>query len=230
MSEQAAADLFTFLQKEEKPLICTASGASPAGLYRELVKLVEHSKFDVSNWYFIGLDEWMGMNGDDEGSSRYQLNEQLFEPLKIAEDRIFFFDGTANAEEQCKQADGFIASHGGITVSILGIGVNGHIAMNEPGTSPNLRSHVTDILPETQAIGQKYFKEAKQIDKGITMGLTSLNESKLIMLLAAGSNKAESIRRMLHETIGTDCPATFLRDHSNLNLYLDTDAASLLCR
>ena len=86
MSKQAAADMLQLLQSIDQPLICTASGASPAGLYKELVHLVETTGVDTSNWYFVGLDEWKGMNEQDEGSSRAQVNEQLLHPLHIRED------------------------------------------------------------------------------------------------------------------------------------------------
>lgn len=229
MSAEAARDLFALLQQTDQPLICTASGASPAGMYKEFVRLVQESGTDISGWYFIGLDEWMGMNGDDAGSSRYQLNAQLFAPLGVSEEQIFFFDGKSDdPEAECSKAEAFIAARNGIDVAVLGIGVNAHIAMNEPGTSPALRSHVANILPETQSIGQKYFTEAKVIDKGITLGLATLNESKHMMILASGSSKAKSIQRMLKERVSTDCPATFLRDHPNLSVYADAEAAALL--
>jgi glucosamine-6-phosphate isomerase len=226
LSEHAALDLFALLQTIPQPLICVASGASPAGLYKQLIELVKTSGTDISNWYFIGLDEWKGMNGNDEGSSRYQLNEQLFTPLNIREENIYFFNGRAeDAEAECTNAEAFIAQHNGIDVAILGIGVNAHIAMNEPGTSAALRSHVASILPETQAIGQKYFKEQKQIDSGITLGLASLLEAKHIYVLASGSSKAQAIYRMMHAPVSVDCPASYLRAHENISVYLDEAAA-----
>src|SRR6478672_2394273 len=91
MSKQAATDLLQLLQSFDKPLICTASGASPAGLYKELVHLVETTGVDTSNWYLVGLDEWKGMNEQDEGSSRAQVNEQLLRPLHIQENHVCFF-------------------------------------------------------------------------------------------------------------------------------------------
>lgn len=229
MSRQAAQDLLSLLQSLDKPLFCTASGASPAGLYKELAFLVEAAAIDTSNWYFVGLDEWKGMNGSDEGSSRNQVDEQLFQPLNIQEGQICFFDGRAeDLEGECERVEDFIKEHGGIDVAVLGIGVNGHIAMNEPGTSASLRSHVASIHASTQQIGQKYFKEPRPLHTGITVGLATLLDANHLMLLASGESKAESMYRMLHAPISEDMPATLLRDHPGLQVYLDAAAARLL--
>lgn len=229
MSERAAEDLHLILQSLDKPLICVASGASPAGLYRELVHLVKSSATDTSAWYFLGLDEWKGMDGSDEGSCRYQLNQQLFHPLKTAEDRICFFDGRAkDIVIECQRVEDFIRQFECIDVAILGIGVNGHIGMNEPGTPAALRSHVANIHASAQQIGQKYFKEPRQLDTGLTLGITTLLESRRLMLLASGENKAKSVSEMLYAPQSEALPASLLRDHTNLFVYLEKEAAKYL--
>ena len=229
MSRKAAEDLLRLLQSFDKPLICTASGASPSGLYNELIHLVKASGTDTSTWHFVGLDEWKGMNGSDKGSSRDQLNQQLFHPLNAGEDRICFFDGRAkDSEGECQRIEEFIRQFEGIDVAILGIGVNGHIAMNEPGTPASLRSHVAAIHPSTQQIGQKYFKEPRQLDKGLTLGLATLLEAKHLMLLASGESKAQSVYAMLHAPQSEGIPATLLRNHTNLLVYLEKEAARRL--
>ena len=229
MSGRAAEDLLQLLRSSANPLICVASGASPAGLYKELIHLVTHSGMDTSNWHFVGLDEWSGMDGSDEGSSRYQLNQQLFAPLNIAEQRICFFDGRTNdTDSECQRIEEFIQKLGGIDVAILGIGVNGHIGMNEPGTPAALRSHVAAIHPSTQQIGQKYFKEPRQLDTGLTLGLSTLLEAKHIMLLAAGTSKTDCVYEMLHAPESEEVPSTLLRHHESIGVYLDKAAAARL--
>ncbi|HYE55156.1 MAG TPA: glucosamine-6-phosphate deaminase [Chitinophagaceae bacterium] len=229
LSQRAASDLLQILQSIEQPLICTASGASPAGLYKELVELVETNNADTSDWHFVGLDEWKGMNGSDEGSSHHQVIHQLFKPLNIPPNHICFFDGKADdLNAECKKTEDFIEQRGGITVAILGIGVNGHIAMNEPGTSALLRSHIATLHPSTQQIAQKYFKEPRPADTGITLGLATLLQAKHLFLLASGPSKAQSIYQMLNDPISEDLPATLLRNHPGLHIYLDKEAANLL--
>jgi glucosamine-6-phosphate isomerase len=229
MSKRAADDIITLTQSLKNPALCTASGDTPAGLYKELINEIHQKKIDVSGWYFISLDEWIGLNGDDEGSCRFHLNYQLFNPLLVAEDNISFFDGRGkDLDNECENMENFIRQHGGITIAILGLGMNGHVGMNEPGTSPTLRSHVTELDSQTKKIGQKYFIKEQQLSKGITLGLATLMEAGTIILLVSGRHKAEIVRKVLEGEISEQLPASLLRHHPGLRVYLDKEAASLL--
>jgi galactosamine-6-phosphate isomerase len=227
MSKQTAADLIQITQISERPLICVASGDSPSGLYREIVERASRKELDLSSWSFVGLDEWVGMNGNDEGSCRYHLNHQLFYPLQIADNKICFFDGRADdLEEECQKTETFIDQHGGIDVAILGLGMNGHIGMNEPGTSFHTRSHPTDLDSTTQQVGQKYFKKKQELTRGITLGLATLMQARHIILIVNGNKKAEITRKIIEEEISEQLPASLLRNHCSFKIYLDKDAAN----
>ena len=229
MSLIAANDLLALIQSKKNPVLCVASGDSPMGMYKELIKQVKEKDIDVSDWSFVGLDEWVGMNANDEGSCRFHLDNQLFHPLKVPENNISFFDGRANdLENECGRIENFISRHGGIDAAIVGLGMNGHIGMNEPGTDPSLRSHITDIDSITQQVGQKYFKEKRELSKGITLGLANLMEARNVFLLVSGSKKAAILKKVLEEEISQQLPAGLLRNHQNLSVYLDLEAASLL--
>jgi galactosamine-6-phosphate isomerase len=231
MSKQAADDVIEIMQKREQPLICTASGDSPAGLYKEIVERVDNNQLNVSDWLFVGLDEWVGINGNDEGSCRYHLNQQLFHPLKKEEDKICFFDGRANdLKKECDKTENFIHAHGGIDVAILGLGMNGHIGMNEPGTSIKTYSHVINLDVTTQKVGQKYFKKEQKLTQGITLGLATLMEARHIFLLVSGKHKAEITRKIIEEEISEKLPATLLRHHPSLKIYLDAEAAAQIVK
>ena len=228
LSQQAADEILEFTSSAKEALICTASGDSPAGLYKELVQRVKENKADISGWKFVGLDEWASMNGDDEGSCRYHLNNQFYHPLKTSEERICFFDGKANnLQEECAKTENFIKQNGGIDVAILGLGLNGHIGMNEPGTSPTLRSHVADIDPQTQQVGQKYFKKPQQLSHGLTLGLATIMEAKKIILIVTGSHKAAIVKEILEEN-PPQLPASLLCQHPGLTIYLDKQAAQFI--
>jgi galactosamine-6-phosphate isomerase len=115
MSKQAANDVIGLMQSSTNKLLCTASGDTPAGLYKEIVEKVNNKELNMDDWKFVGLDEWAGMNGSDEGSCRYHLDKQFFYPLKIEEEKICFFDGrAANLEDECQRTEDFIQQHGGI--------------------------------------------------------------------------------------------------------------------
>jgi galactosamine-6-phosphate isomerase len=229
MSKQASEEVIRLMQASKNKLLCIASGDTPAGLFRDLVTKVNNGELTISDWKFVGLDEWAGMNGSDEGSCRYHLNRQFFEPLNIQEENISFFDGKAgDLEKECQQTENFIQQHGGIDVAILGLGLNGHIGMNEPGTSPDLHSHIANIDAETQKVGQKYFATPQTLSHGITLGLANILETRHIILLVSGAHKAPIVKRIIEEEVSEQLPASLLRQHPGLKIYLDAEAAQLI--
>ena len=229
MSKKAADDITDLTQSLINPMLCTASGDSPAGLYKELIRQVNEKNIDVSGWYFVSLDEWLGMNGHDEGSCRFHLNNQLFHPLQVAENNIGFFDGrTKDLEMECARVENFITGHSGIDIAIVGLGMNGHVGMNEPGTSPSLFAHIADIDTITQKVGQKYFKKEQQLTHGLTLGISSLMEARYVMLIVSGEKKAAIVQQVLEGKISEQFPASLLRLHKGLRVYLDNDAATNL--
>jgi len=229
MSARAAESVIEIIRSKKDAVLCTASGDSPAGLYKKMVAYVQENNIDISSVAFIGLDEWLGMDGSEEGSCRYHLNNQLFHPLDVDEKNIAFFDGRAiDPEEECKRIDDSIKKHNGIDLAIVGLGMNGHVGMNEPGTSASLHSHVAEIDPITQQVGQKYFKEKKEISGGLTLGIANLMEAKNVMLIVSGEKKAEILKKVLEEEISNQLPATLLRNHPNFTVFADAEAASLL--
>jgi len=157
------------------------------------------------------------------------LNQQLFNPLSTAEDSICFFDGRAeDPVRECQRVEDYIQEFDSIDVAVLGIGVNGHVGMNEPGTPVSMRSHVADIHESTQQIGQKFFKEQPNLDTGLTLGITTLLESQHLMLLASGTSKAKAVYEMLHGPQSEALPASLIRDHADLLVYIEKEAAKCL--
>lgn len=228
MSASAAAAVKQLPISKTSPLICPASGNTPEGLYQQLIRMVKDKEMDITDWNFVGLDEWAGMNGIDEGSCRFSLDEQLFNPLNIPTDNICFFDGRkGELEPECNKVEFFIRRQGGIDIAIVGLGMNGHVGMNEPGTDKNLRSHVAAIDLQTQQVGQKYFTTPKQLTHGVTLGIATLMEATHIILLANGAKKAAIVNRILTAPASQKLPATLLRSHPGLLIYLDKEAASI---
>lgn len=227
MSAKAADEVMKIIAPLNKPVLCPATGDSPKGLYKEIIGRISRKKTDVSNWYFVGLDEWLGINGEDEGSCRYHLNNDLLEPLCIDEKNVSFFDGRAkDIQDEIRKAGSFIQEHGGIDVAIVGLGINGHVGMNEPGTDPNLHSHISDIDLITQKVGQKYFKKSREISQGITLGIADIMKARHVILVVSGNKKAAIVQQILEGEISEDFPASLLRRHNNFSVYLDAKAAS----
>ena len=229
MSRKAVNDLLGILQLITNPLMCTASGDSPKGMYKELIKQIKEKEIDISGWNFLSLDEWAGMNGSDEGSCRFHLNNDLFGPLNVTESKIIFFDGrSSDLQAECNRIENYIKEHGRIDVAIVGLGMNGHVGMNEPGTSSSLYSHVADIDSVTQAVGQKYFTNERQLTHGLTLGIASIMEAGNIMLLVSGTKKSVIAQKVLEAEINEQLPASLLRKHENLKVYLDSEASVLI--
>ncbi len=229
LSRQAVEDWVQCLQHKPDALVCVASGDSPAGMYHHLAELVQSGKADISGWSFLGLDEWLGMNGRDEGSCRYHLDRQLFQPLGVPEERICFFDGrAADPEAECRRAEQWVKERGGLDLVVLGLGLNGHIGMNEPGTDPSTRCHIAELDELTIQTGQKYFSRATPLSGGLTLGIGTILEARNILLLVSGAKKAAVVRRLVEEEVSAALPASYLKTHAATRLYLDREAASLL--
>lgn len=229
LSLKATHAITEIMTTKQTPLICVASGDSPAGIYKNIVEKVKKNGLNVDHWSFLGLDEWVGLNGADEGSCRWHLNRELFVPLTIKDDSICFFDGASNnLLQQCDLTESTIQKHGGIEIAILGLGLNGHIGMNEPNTAISSRSHIVDLDPLTIEVGQKYFNQPQPLTKGITLGIATLLEANHVVLVVSGVKKAAIIKQVIEGPISEAVPASLLRNHPNCTIYLDEAAASLL--
>lgn len=225
---RAAADL-VIQQVAQKPasLICFPSGESPAGMFRYLVEDAKAGRVDFSHCKFVGLDEWVGLGPDDEGSCTQFLNEHFFGPLNIKPPQVYFFDSKASdLDAACKAMDAFVNNNGPLDLMIVGIGMNGHIGLNEPGTDFNLYAHHAPLDNVTVVVGQKYFKQETRLTEGITLGLKHLQEAKTAVLLASGAKKAGIISKALRGEITQALPASIFQTLPTAKIFLDEGAAS----
>ncbi|HOX81569.1 MAG TPA: 6-phosphogluconolactonase [Chryseolinea sp.] len=134
---RATADLIAeYISAKKNSIVCIASGHTPQGVFECLVNDVKSNQLDISKCIFVSLDEWVGIAASKKGSCREMMDEDFFNPLQIPSSHIKFFDGLADdLESEVKNMNDFIKAHGGLDIMLVGIGTNGHIAMNEPGTS-----------------------------------------------------------------------------------------------
>lgn len=214
---------------EQKPdaVISVASGNSPLRTCQLFVELVKQKKVDVSKVFFVGLDEWLGVRPDDNGSGESFFKKNIGEPLGIKTDRYHMFDAAAkDVAAECLKMDEIIAKLGGIDLMIVGIGVNGHIGFNEPGVSFDLKSHVIELTEITTQVGQKYFSEQKPLKNGITLGLSHLMEAGKVILLADGAKKTAIVARAFNGSVSREVPASILQSHKNSIVMLDKVAAA----
>jgi glucosamine-6-phosphate isomerase len=229
LSDAAANEVIEQIKNKPEAVVCLASGETPRLTCQLLVKKAKQEKIGTSRFTFIGLDEWVGIPPSNEGSCSYFFQKELIEPLKLSKEQIHLFDALSNdLEGQCKKMDQLIFDKGGIDLVIVGIGMNGHIGFNEPGVSFDNYCHVIDLDETTITVGQKYFKTATTLKKGITLGLKHLKEAKKVLLLANGAKKAGVIKQTMKGNVTNKFPASIMQTLPNGVVMIDEKAASLL--
>ena len=229
MSDYMASEIVTAIKNKPSLTLCMASGHTPALTAELLVKKLLEDKVDYSGITFLGLDEWVGLAPQNEGSCHYFFKTKLFEPLQLKPSQFFLFDSLADdLKSECVKMDALIAEKSGIDIMVVGIGMNGHIGFNEPGTSFNSLCHVAALDETTKSTGQKYFKEEMILDKGITIGLGHLLNAKKCFLVANGNKKAEVIKKTIEEEVNENFPAGIMQQHANGFVLYDEEAGSLL--
>lgn len=231
LSKKTAGFIADFINEKPDALFCPTAGDTPAGTYKNLVELSNQGKVDFDGIKFVGLDEWVGMNEKEKGGCKNFVYENLFKPLNINSSNIKFFDACSdNLDGECKKIDNYINENGLIDLMFLGLGMNGHVGLNEPGVDFDSYSHVIKLDPTTKKVCQKYFKEKINLEKGITLGIRHFMESKCVILIASGAKKAEIVKKVVEGNITNEVPASILQLHNNCYLFLDSEAASMLTR
>lgn len=226
MSHAAAEDFIELVARIRRPLVCLPSGRSPKAFLKILRSHYQRST-QLPDWYFVGLDEWIGVGQHEQGSCRRFFDDQLFRPLGIGDERVSFFNGLSDdLSAERERTERFIRDHGGIDVCVLGIGTNGHLGLNEPGSDRNAFTLISDLAPSTIEAAQGYFDHPRDVRQGITLGLSTLLASRHIQLLASGSSKSEIIRQVVEGPVSPDVPGSWLQEHSSTVVYLDGAAAS----
>ncbi len=214
--------------KPTATLILT-SGDTPVLTYQKIVELAQPADFEQVT--IIGLDEWVGVPASSEGSCRSIVEKNFLLPLKINPAQYTFFDSMSDdLGKECKRVDELLFSKGGADFIIVGVGTNGHIGLNEPGTSFDNYCHVSDLAEVTITVGQKYFVTSTPLSQGITIGLKHLLEAKYAILIATGERKAEIMQEILNAEVSETLPATVFKLHPNAYIWLDEAAAKLLVK
>lgn len=176
------------------------------------------------------LDEYLGLSAGDERTYAHYLRERVFTPLDYPEQQINLPRlSMADPQEAADDYEDRLRTAGGLDVQLLGIGHNGHLGLNEPGSSIDSRTRVVTIAESTRVANQAFFSSLEEVPReALTLGLGTLNEARELWLLATGRGKADIIKRFLEGEVSENVPATLLRSHPGLRVFLDREAASLL--
>lgn len=212
MGQQAAELVLQEVKRKTNALLCTATGSSPKPLYRHLAK---HDKF-FANARIIPLDEWIGLSST-EGSCHSYINEYILQPLKIPIARYLSFNvNVKSLERECKRVQEWLNREGPIDLCILGLGKNGHLGFNEPADELQPHCHIANLTPESQGHHMISGAESKPA-QGLTLGIQDILAAKKIILLVSGAHKKDATEQLLSGKITTNCPATWLWKHDNVD-------------
>lgn len=225
-----AADIFLQqLKSNPKSVFGLPTGETPLELYNILANAYRKYGYDFSQISTFNLDEYVGVKATHKQSYHFFMYKNLFNHINIKKVNIHIPDGCASdLNRHCLAYENLIQTHP-IDLQILGIGRNGHIGFNEPGSPADSITRVVNLSAQTIKDNARFFNSKKDVpQQAITMGIKTIMSAKKIILLASGQNKAEAVYSMIESKISEQCPASLLRNHPNVYIITDNSAASLL--
>jgi glucosamine-6-phosphate deaminase len=230
MSKEAAGIVATLVRKKPNCVLGFATGSTPLGLYKELIRLHKEEGLDFSKVTTFNLDEYVGLPPEHDQSFHYFMWENLFTHINVDRRFVHIPMGMADdIEAFCEWYEEQIVKAGGIDLQILGIGANGHLAFNEPGSSLGSRTRIKTLAGSTREANARFFKDPRQVPQyAITMGVGTIMDAKALLLLASGEGKADAIRATCEGPITARWPATIVQMHRQATVIVDKAAASKL--
>lgn len=228
LSNTAAKFIIERVKNKPNIVLGLATGGTPEGTYKNVIQDHHQNGTSYEQVVTFNLDEYIGLPGSDKNSYRYYMNEHLFNHINVKKENTHIPNGEAsNVKQECEDYEGRIQQIGGIDLQILGIGENGHIGFNEPGTSFNSRTHVIGLTEETRQANARYFPSIEHVPAhAITMGIGTIMEAKEIILLASGEKKREAMKKLISGEVTEDFPASILQKHQNVTIIADEASLS----
>jgi glucosamine-6-phosphate deaminase len=232
VARRASRIVAELVRRKPDCVLGLATGSSPLATYGELIRLHREEGLDFSQVTSFNLDEYVGLAGSHPQSYRYFMQRHLFDHINIDASRTHVPDGRAlDFEAHCRQYEQRIRDAGGIDLQILGVGSDGHIAFNEPGSSLGSRTRLKTLTSKTVLDNARFFGSAELVPKlAITMGVGTILESRRCLLLALGAHKAGAIRSTVEGPVTAQVTASALQLHRDVTVILDEEAASWLAR
>lgn len=218
--------IIDLINKKKDCVLGLATGSTPLGVYENLSTAFNEGKVSFKNVKTFNLDEYVGLDGKNEQSYRFFMNHNLFDRIDINKDNTYIPLGVGDYQKYMNEYDGLIRQAGGIDLQILGIGTDGHIAFNEPGTPFESLTHISELTESTIRDNARFFSSIGEVPtKAVTMGLQSIMNCRKIILMAFGANKKNVITRLIQQEKSLDLPVSVLINHPNVTIYCDEEAA-----
>jgi glucosamine-6-phosphate deaminase len=230
MSKAAAQEVVDVLNAKPNAVLGMATGSTPLGVYQELVKMHRRGEVDFSHVTTFNLDEYVGLPITHEQSYHRFMHENFFRHINIPAQNIHIPSGTTtNYRAFCDWYEKRIVECGGIDLQIVGIGSDGHIAFNEPGSSLSSRTRLKTLAKQTIDDNARFFERREDVPiYAITMGVGTIMEARQILLLANGEKKADAVAAAVEGSVTAMITASALQMHPNTKAFLDESAASKL--
>ena len=228
ISKMIADEFINVVLKKPNAVLGLATGTSPLGVYANMAQACKEGKVSFAKCTTFNLDEYVGLEGTHNQSYRYFMNENLFNHIDIDKKNTNVLLGVGDYKKFMGEYDEMIKKAGGIDIQILGIGSDGHIAFNEPGTPFNSLTHETGLTEQTIKDNSRLFNDISEVPtRAVTMGLKSIMNAKKIVLIATGKNKAKAVYGLIKGPVTEDMPCSILQRHNDVTVYVDEDAYSL---
>lgn len=232
-AEIAATAIERLVHTKPSAVLGVATGSTPIPLYRRLIR-GRHSDASLSyaNVHAVLLDEYVGLGREHPQSYRATIRQELTDALGIPDHQVHAPDGTAeDLQHEGQRYEAQLAAVGGVDIQILGIGSDGHLAFNEPGSSLTSRTRLKTLTARTREDNARFFGNVNDVPHHVlTQGLGTILEARHLILLASGTSKAQAVRDAVEGPLTAQCPASVLQWHPHVTVLLDRDAASLLSR
>ncbi|GAB4072961.1 glucosamine-6-phosphate deaminase [Barrientosiimonas marina] len=228
LSAKACELVLQQVQTARNSVVGLATGSTPEGLYQKLIEAYQNGQVSFKDLTTFNLDEYAGLRGDDPNSYRYYMNDKLFNHIDLPQNQAFLPNGNAaDLAKECRDYDKQIRDAGYIDLQILGLGLNGHIGFNEPGTPFDSRTHVVELDDTTREANARFFPSKDDVPhQALTMGIGTIMESSQIVLLASGEKKADAVSKLVHGELTEAIPSSILQKHQHVTIIGDEEALS----
>lgn len=227
-ADAVAEHLLATVKRNPKSVLGLATGQTPRRVYAKLVDAFHKGHISFREVETFNLDEYSGLTASHPDSFAAFMQRELFGLANFDPSKINLINGDAeDAVAEALRYAGRLNDNGCIDVQLLGLGTNGHIGFNEPGSASDSHVRVVDLSDETLSANQPSLIELATVpEQAVTMGIADILNAREIVMLATGPAKTDAVRRSLREPPSTDCPASFLGTHHLVHWYLDNDAAA----
>ena len=227
IAAMAAQQYVALLKRKPNAILGGATGSTPLGLYAELVRLNKAGEISFKDASSFNLDEYVGLDGTHDQSYRYFMDHNLFDHIDIDKTRTHVPSGIDVSDPAAY--DKQIEAAGGVDLQLLGIGNNGHIGFNEPGTPFGSLTHIVELTESTREANKRFFNSIDEVPThAVTMGVKTVMQARSIILMAIGPAKAPIMKEMLRGPVTEKVPASVLQLHPDVTVYMDYEAAKLL--